>query len=52
MVLIVEKPQDLLHLVGTRVGPSGWIAVEQDVCRRDAFDCLRASIGYLRGLGL
>lgn len=29
-----------------------WIAVEQDVCRRDAFDCLRASIGYLRGLGL
>ena len=35
MTLIVEKPQDLLGLVGTRMGPTGWVAVEQD--RVDTF---------------
>lgn len=29
MTLIVEKPADLLGMVGTVVGPTGWIAVEQ-----------------------
>ena len=24
-----------------------WYAVEQDVCRRDPFDCLRASFDFL-----
>lgn len=26
-----------------------WYAVEQDVCRRDPFDCLRSSFDFLRG---
>ncbi len=29
-----------------------WYAVEQDVCRRDPFDCLRSSYEYLVGQGL
>ncbi len=29
-----------------------WYCVEQDVCRRDPFDCLRSSYEYLRGRGL
>jgi sugar phosphate isomerase/epimerase len=29
-----------------------WYCVEQDVCRRDAFDCLRSSYEYLSGRGL
>ncbi len=29
-----------------------WYCVEQDVCRRDAFDCLRSSYAYLSGRGL
>jgi len=29
-----------------------WYAVEQDVCRRDAFDCLRSSFQYLVTCGL
>lgn len=35
MTLIVAKPQDLLGMVGTKIGPTGWISVEQD--RVDAF---------------
>lgn len=35
MTLIVEKPQDLLGMVGTRIGPTGWVRVEQD--RVDTF---------------
>lgn len=27
-----------------------WYAVEQDTCRRDAFDCLRSSFEYLTGM--
>ena len=30
MTLIVEKPHDLLGMVGTKMGPTGWVAVEQD----------------------
>lgn len=38
MTLIVEKPQDLLGMVGTKIGPSDWVRVEQD--RVDQFaDC-------------
>ena len=38
MTLIVEKPHDLLGMVGTKMGPTGWITVEQD--RVDTFaDC-------------
>ena len=35
MTLIVEKPHDLLSMVGTTLGPSGWVRVEQD--RVDGF---------------
>ena len=35
MTLIVEKPHDLLGMVGTKMGPTGWVAVEQD--RVDTF---------------
>lgn len=38
MTVIVEKPHDLLGMVGTRFGPSDWVSVEQD--RVDTFaDC-------------
>lgn len=29
-----------------------WYAVEQDICRRDAFDCLKSSYDFLRSQGL
>ena len=29
-----------------------WYAIEQDVCRRDPFDCLRSSFAYLTAMGL
>ena len=35
MTLIVEKPHDLLGMVGTKMGPTGWVTVEQD--RVDTF---------------
>jgi acyl dehydratase len=35
MTLIVEKPQDLLGMVGTKMGPTDWITVEQE--RVDTF---------------
>lgn len=35
MTLIVEKPHDLLGMVGTKMGPTGWVKVEQD--RVDTF---------------
>lgn len=35
MTLIVEKPHDLLTMVGTVLGPTGWVRVEQD--RVDGF---------------
>lgn len=30
MALIVKKPQDLPGMVGTKAGPTDWVAVEQD----------------------
>ena len=30
MILIVEKPHDLPGLTGTKMGPTGWVKVEQD----------------------
>lgn len=35
MTVVVEKPSDLLGMVGTSMGPTGWISVEQD--RVDGF---------------
>ncbi len=35
MTLIVERPQDLLGMVGTKMGPTDWITVEQE--RVDTF---------------
>ena len=35
MTLIVEKPHDLLTMVGVQLGPSGWVRVEQN--RVDGF---------------
>ena len=29
-----------------------WYAVEQDTCRRDAFDCLRSSLEFLTSKGV
>ena len=29
-----------------------WYAVEQDVCRRDPFDCLRSSFEFLTARGI
>ncbi|MEY4159957.1 MAG: hypothetical protein RLZZ136_578 [Pseudomonadota bacterium] len=30
MTLIIEKPADLLGLVGTKAGPTGWVVVDQE----------------------
>ena len=30
MPVIVAKPSDLLDMVGTRLGPTGWVTVDQD----------------------
>lgn len=30
MVVVVDKPADLLGMVGTKMGPTGWIKVDQD----------------------
>jgi acyl dehydratase len=35
MALIVEKPADLLTLVGTKLGPTDWVRIDQD--RIDGF---------------
>jgi acyl dehydratase len=35
MVVVVDKPADLLGMVGTKMGPTGWIKVDQD--RVDGF---------------
>lgn len=38
MTLIVAKPQDLLGMVGTKVGPTDWVRVDQDRVNQFA-DC-------------
>ena len=35
MVVVIDKPADLLGMVGTKMGPTGWIKVEQN--RVDGF---------------
>lgn len=53
MAPIGEGNLDWEHLIpaceqaGTR-----WYAVEQDVCRRDPFDCLKSSFDFLTSMGL
>lgn len=37
-------------LAACREGGTEWVVVEQDVCRRDPFDCLDSSYRYLNGL--
>ncbi len=38
MTLVIEKPQDLLGMVGTKIGPTDWVRIDQD--RVNAFaDC-------------
>jgi sugar phosphate isomerase/epimerase len=39
-------------LTACREAGTEWYAVEQDVCRRDPFDCLRSSFDYLTSKGL
>jgi len=39
-------------LAACRAAGVEWYAVEQDVCRRDPFDCLRSSFEFLSGMGL
>ncbi len=35
MTLVIEKPQDLLGMVGTKIGPTDWVRIDQD--RVDTF---------------
>jgi acyl dehydratase len=38
MTLVIEKPQDLLGMVGTKIGPTDWVRIDQE--RVNAFaDC-------------
>ena len=38
MTLVIEKPQDLLGVVGTKIGPTDWVRIDQE--RVNAFaDC-------------
>ncbi len=36
-------------LEACRSGGTEWLIVEQDTCRRDAFDCLQSSFDFLKG---
>ena len=37
MTKIVEKPADLLGMVGTTLGPTSWVAIEQDRAHAAAY---------------
>ena len=39
-------------IAALKAGGTKWYIVEQDVCRRDPFDCLNSSFEYLAGKGL
>ena len=53
MCPIGEGNMDWNHIIpACKMAGVCWYAVEQDVCRRDAFDCLRSSFDYLSGFGL
>jgi sugar phosphate isomerase/epimerase len=51
MAPIGEGNMDWLRIIASldKAG-TDWYCVEQDVCRRDPFDCLRSSFEYLSGL--
>ncbi len=51
MAPVGEGNLDWPHLLpACAAAGTEWYAVEQDHCRRDPFDCLRASFEFLRGL--
>jgi sugar phosphate isomerase/epimerase len=53
MAAIGEGNLDWKHLIpACEAAGVRWYAVEQDVCRRDPFDCLRSSYEFLAGFGL
>lgn len=53
MAPIGEGNMDWAHIVpACEAAGVRWYAVEQDVCRRDPFDCLKSSFEFLTGLGL
>lgn len=39
-------------IVAAEAGGTEWYAVEQDTCRRDAFDCLKSSLEFLTSKGI
>lgn len=53
MAAIGEGNLDWAHLIpACEAAGVNWYAVEQDVCRRDPFDCLRSSFQFLSACGL
>ncbi len=53
MAPIGEGNLDWEHLIpACEAAGVEWYCVEQDICRRDAFDCLRSSYDFLKGFGL
>lgn len=53
MAPIGEGNMDWAHIIpACKAAGVDWYAVEQDVCRRDQFDCLRSSFEYLTAMGL
>ncbi len=53
MAPIGEGNMDWAHIIpACEAAGVRWYCIEQDVCRRDPFDCLRSSFAYLAGMGL
>lgn len=53
MAPIGEGNMDWAHIVpACEAAGVRWYAIEQDTCRRDPFDCLRASFEFLADMGL
>ena len=53
MAPIGEGNMDWPHLIPACIEAGvEWIAIEQDNCYRDGFDCLKSSYDYLKKLGL
>ncbi len=53
MAPLGEGNMDYPHIVpACEAAGVRWYCVEQDTCRRDPFDCLKSSFGYLASLGL
>ena len=51
MAPVGEGNLDWPHLLPACAGAGvEWYAVEQDICRRDPFDCLRSSFDFLSGM--